>query len=107
MYQETTPIHGYYFDSSDENNLAVSSDAQQVKVSGPYLIQDFRDANSDGPSHLFHQPTDPGSTTSTNGNTLIVCANNSPIVVYLKKDWYVKASSGAVGMMLLKKVVSP
>jgi len=107
MYQVNTPLHGYYFDSADENNLAVSSTALQVKVSGPYLVQDFRDANSDGPSVLFHQPTDPGDTVATNGNTLVVCANNSPITVYLYKDWYVKANSGAVGLMLLKKVVNP
>ena len=107
MYQVNTPLHGYYFDSADENNLAVSATAVQVQVSGPYLVQDFRDANSDGPSFLFHQPTDPGSTASTNANTLIVCANNSPITIYLYKDWYVKAGGGAIGLMLLKKVVSP
>ena len=107
MYQVNTPLHGYYFDSADENNLAVSSTAVQVQVSGPYLVQDFRDANSDGPSHLFHQPTDPGDTAATNANTLIVCANNSPITIYLYKDWYVKSGAGAIGLMLLKKVINP
>lgn len=104
MYQETRPLHGYTIDTSDPNNFSGGSTSVQVPVSGVYLIQDFRDANSDGPSMFQHSPTEQDNSFS-NSNAIVICANNSPVALYLQKDYYVRASQ-SVGCMLLKKVTS-
>lgn len=104
MYQETMPLHGYTIDTSNPNNFSAGSTSTQVPVSGLYLLQDFRDANSDGPSMFQHTPTEQDNII-TNNNAIVICANNSPVAMYLKKDYYVRTSQ-SVGCMLLTKVTS-
>lgn len=103
MYQETTLLHGYTVDTS-ANGVSISTTEAQVPVSGVYMLQAYHDANSDGPVYVKIAPTSQSSSFTTM-NAIVISANASPIVLYVHKDSYVRASAGC-GMLLLKKVTS-
>lgn len=100
----TTPLHGFTVDTS-ANGVAIGTTEVQVPVSGVYMLQAIQDANSDGPVYAKIAPTTQSSSFST-ANAIVISSNNSPIVLYVHKDMFVRASAGC-GMHLLKKVVSP
>ena len=104
MYQETTLLHAYTVDTS-VNGVAVGTTEVQVPVSGVYMLQAVQDANTDGPVYMKIAPTSQSTTFSTN-NAIVLCANASPVCLYVHKDMYVRANAGC-GMLLMKKVISP
>jgi hypothetical protein len=103
MYQDTTLLHGYTVDTSADG-VAIGTTEVQVSVPGVYMLQAVQDANSDGPVMVKIAPTSQNTTFSTN-NAIVISANNSPIVLYVQADSFVRANAGC-GMLLMKKVTS-